>query len=395
MDCDDDAVPDIPFSRALSQEVEKTLAELGDIEQHEEDEFDSLHVQAQRSEFCTVVDLSNCSAGKGGHNPLEEFEVPHETMTEHQAELAAELKKKNRMKKLSARTTHVAGRTHVSGIDQGFVTAAVRDILKDASLSEHISGLSGKSEPSGRQEACPADSVEPEPAHSRMEDVKASGAEAISTPNCETAGVQYAADTTDLFGDPDEVPDFSHDRDQGTGDTPTGGNLACLTKPPSRIVKTVQQGLEFQKDALEFLVTDGSCDDPDSFVNHLQEALQQDSLSTCYSGIESAHTATNCNAYAFSKATGNPMVCVPILHMVEWDTESQKELLMVAESHPQCCLFGDIATFYRDELADTIRQLKDHMCIIVFGMCLIVSKYTSCQRIFTACFSHLPARPAS
>lgn len=167
-----------------------------------------------------------------------------------------------------------------------------------------------------------------------------------------------------MFGDPDEVPDFVWD-DQGTANKSTGGGLASLIQQPSRIVKTVKQGLEFQRDALQFLVTDESCDDPESLVNHLQEAVQYDSLSTCYSGIESAHTATNCNAYAFSEATGNPMVRVPLLHMVEWDTENQQELMMVAESHPECCLFGDISSFYRDELSETIGQLKDHMCIVV------------------------------
>ena len=130
---------------------------------------------------------------------------------------------------------------------------------------------------------------------------------------------------------------------------------------PSRIVKTVQKGLEFQKDALQFLVTDDQCNSsPEAVMDTLQTALADDSLSTCYSGIESAHTATNCNAFALSEATGTERVRVPLYHMIEWDKENQKELLLVAHDHPGCCLFGDVSGFFREEIQTTvIPQLKD------------------------------------
>lgn len=139
---------------------------------------------------------------------------------------------------------------------------------------------------------------------------------------------------------------------------------------PSRIVNTVRKGLEFQKDALQFLMTDDQCNSsPEAVMATLQESLANDSMSTCYSGIESAHTATNCNAFALSEATGTQRIKVPLYHMIEWDTENQKELLVVAKDHPNCCLFGDVCGFFREEIQETvIPQLKDtgswvHTCV--------------------------------
>lgn len=73
----------------------------------------------------------------------------------------------------------------------------------------------------------------------------------------------------------------------------------------SRIVRTLQDGLEFQKHAVNVLLDEPDCDE-EAILAHLEEALQRDSLSTCYSGVESAGTATNCVAYAVSKATRRP-----------------------------------------------------------------------------------------
>lgn len=152
--------------------------------------------------------------------------------------------------------------------------------------------------------------------------------------------------------------------------TPSDGYSPLHVTQPSRIVKTVQKGLEFQKDAQQFLMTDDQCNSsPEAVMATLQASLEDDSMSTCYSGIESAHTATNCNAFALSEATGTQRIKVPMYHMIEWDKENQKELLLVARDHPNCCLFGDVSSFYREEIQETvIPQLKDtgswvHTCV--------------------------------
>lgn len=100
-------------------------------------------------------------------------------------------------------------------------------------------------------------------------------------------------------------------------------------------------------------------DDPELVIEQLREALLEDSLSTCYSGIESAHTATNCIAYALSELTGEDMTHVPLYHMIEWDVQNRKELLLMSDMRPNCCLFADVAGFFREELLSTIEQLKE------------------------------------
>lgn len=104
--------------------------------------------------------------------------------------------------------------------------------------------------------------------------------------------------------------------------------------------------------------------DPDFFgddaLSHLLAASHEDSISTSFSGIESPHTAACCNRLALARKLGLDPSAVPfprLHHMIKWDSESQAELLIVARQ-TGACLFGDIASFFRPELKETIDHLK-------------------------------------
>ena len=68
-----------------------------------------------------------------------------------------------------------------------------------------------------------------------------------------------------------------------------------------------------------------------------------DTMSTSFSGIEAPHTAACANRLALAKHLGIPPDQVPLpklLHMIEWDSENQEELLLVARQ-TGACLFSD------------------------------------------------------
>eukprot|EP00435_Cladocopium_sp_Y103_P015431 s3436_g3.t1 len=347
--------PQTSFSRALSEVVQDKMKELEDYEF--DAELELCQRTAAETELGAVVNVSNCSAEHYGFNVLEAFEHLTEHMENQRSDSELKVRKnRRRLKVKTLRSTCCSGTTMVSDIDRGFVSASVRDLLMDTSLVKDIGNLCGCTQPTGdgidQAESVDVDAATSCESRGGLADAAGTGLKQASNLSQEEKELIYHVDT--LFGDL-EKPTFSR-TDDDSHPKPAAKGWQCLTQPPSRIVKTVEQGLEFQKDALQFLLTDDECDDPDVVINQLTEALESDSLSTCYSGVESAHTATNCTAYALSELTGNPMVRVPLQYMIEWDPENQKELLLVAESHPECCLFGDVASFFREEIHETIHQ---------------------------------------
>ena len=126
-----------------------------------------------------------------------------------------------------------------------------------------------------------------------------------------------------------------------------------------RKVSSLAEGLAFQEDALHFL--EESKLFGEDVLGSLRDALSEDSLSTAYSGVESASAATNCNCRALASKLGEPQTRVPLLHMIEWDKDSQQELLLWSKHHePNCspCVFGNIASFDRPEVQEVIQSLQ-------------------------------------
>lgn len=135
------------------------------------------------------------------------------------------------------------------------------------------------------------------------------------------------------------------------------------------MVSSLKDGLKFQEDCLAFLEED--LDNSNEFggenvLENLHAALSEDSLSTAYSGIEAVSTATNLVARALSLRTGQPMIKVPLLHMVEWDPESQQECLLLSKEYgveKSPCVFGNIASFYRPEMQELVKSLQESLSI--------------------------------
>lgn len=147
-----------------------------------------------------------------------------------------------------------------------------------------------------------------------------------------------------------------------------------LHVPPKRsnprMVNSLREGMNFQEDALTFLEEDISYSHEfggEDVLENLQKAMQDDSLSTAYSGIEAASTATNLVARALARQTGMPMIKVPLLHMIEWDPESAKECQLISKQYEpdSPCVFGNIASFYRPELQPLIRSLQESLLFIL------------------------------
>ena len=340
--------PGTPLSRALSHEVRELEAQLLGDELIDDPELNS---QVQQSELGALSNMFKVNADATMFPCFDFFEsFSNDLDSEHYETLCTVKADRRRLKKVNLRSSSSSGTTIVSDIDKAAVKSGVRDILYDRSMELDLRLLSPEFVPPSSPELPPDEVEKSELTH---------GAASASTDRKYNLDM-YDREVMKHLESISTNPNVEVEKSVGHGESQRVPGWQCLTAPPSRIVKTVEQGLEFQKDALQFLLTDEHCDtDPETVINHLTDAMENDSLSTCYSGVESAHTATNCNAYALAELTGNPPIRVPLSHMIEWDPENQKELLMVAESHPECCLFGDVAGFFREEIANTIKELKD------------------------------------
>eukprot|EP00959_Pyramimonas_sp_CCMP1952_P217080 4540208-Pyramimonas_sp.AAC.1 len=84
-------------------------------------------------------------------------------------------------------------------------------------------------------------------------------------------------------------------------------------------------------------------------------------MSNAFSGCDAPTVAWNelaceLEARLRSKFPGAKVGPIKVLHNIEWDKESQQELLMMPDS--DACLFGDIADFFAPELADILRKAR-------------------------------------
>ena len=164
---------------------------------------------------------------------------------------------------------------------------------------------------------------------------------------------------------PADQADVAKQRGAQTGQT--GKNIN------PKVVTSLEQGLKFQ----EFMV-DELCDVHNQDLDRLVDRLAEDSLSTCYSGIESAHCASMLTSRAITKRAGCEKIDVPILHMVEWQADSRAELLLLAERH-NSCVFGDLESFFRPDLGNVLKELKA-LGIKLRVLCNDVTSY--CRLIF-------------
>lgn len=146
--------------------------------------------------------------------------------------------------------------------------------------------------------------------------------------------------------------------------------LEAVKRPNKRMVSNMLDGLAFHDDALDFMDTDHDFFGDSAIDSLVQCAMDsdQDTMSTSFSGIESPHTAACAHRQALSRRLGKKIPYPRLLHMIEWDTACQGELLITAKETGSC-LFSDIGSFFRPELHETIKSLRDNpaMCVEILG----------------------------
>lgn len=139
----------------------------------------------------------------------------------------------------------------------------------------------------------------------------------------------------------------------------TGSEMLSRAKKRAhkRLTNNLLEGLCFHSDALHFIQSD-----PDYFgkdaIEVILAACQDDTMSTSFSGIEAPHTASCANLAEFLGIDQKLVPMPRLLHMIEWDVQNRAELMIIAHQTGSC-LFGDIASFFRKELQETIQMIKD------------------------------------
>ena len=93
-------------------------------------------------------------------------------------------------------------------------------------------------------------------------------------------------------------------------------------------------------------------------LHRIADKLDDDSISTAYSGIGAPEVIGNWMAEELQKRLPERKIMRPkIGHQIEWDKHCQEELLCLGNDH-NACLFGDISQFYADFLQPAIAGFK-------------------------------------
>ncbi|CAE7587716.1 unnamed protein product [Symbiodinium sp. CCMP2592] len=134
----------------------------------------------------------------------------------------------------------------------------------------------------------------------------------------------------------------------------------------------------------------------DEGIQRVLENLQQDSLSTAFSGVEAAATASGSIREVFSRRTGVELGPARVLHQVEWNEHCVKELLPLARKH-DTCIFRNIRQFFRKDLQQNIHDLltQPQMAVEILGPLLAAGK---AMQLCGDCVTHgkqCRLRPAS
>lgn len=106
------------------------------------------------------------------------------------------------------------------------------------------------------------------------------------------------------------------------------------------VANTLMEGFAFHNDCMSFIEEEYG----EGTLRSMLDSIQNDSMSTSFSGIEAPHTAACANRLALAEALQIPHEQVPmprLLHMVEWESENQKELLLAAKQSGGACLFSE------------------------------------------------------
>ena len=180
-----------------------------------------------------------------------------------------------------------------------------------------------------------------------------------------------------LLGDTNIEEKSEHGTDTAMGNTVPGSPFSperpTLELPEAfrvnekrdrKIVTSMAESALFFEDCLSTLVSE----EDELKLGRLFDALQEDSMSTAFSGVEAAASAMHWLRHSWGKVAGGDFGVQKVLHQIEWNEACCQELLPMATQN-DTCLFQNIQMFFRDELQDTIEKLlkKPHLASEVLG----------------------------
>ena len=124
---------------------------------------------------------------------------------------------------------------------------------------------------------------------------------------------------------------------------------------PRPIVNSLKEAFDFWDNAIDVLCDNKDDEECHQLLGKLASELEEDSLSTAFSGIGAPETATNVTRYRLGKRLGRDLKHkhASLGHMVEWKTSSQEECKLIGKHHG-CCVFGDIGQFFRQVIKDGV-----------------------------------------
>lgn len=131
--------------------------------------------------------------------------------------------------------------------------------------------------------------------------------------------------------------------------------IAVSADRDPKIVKSIAESFMFESECFDILFNE----EGDEKIAAILDAMNSDSFSTAFSGVEASATGMNMLRHAWCKKLDIPFVRQPVDYQIEWNKDCIAELLPDCKLH-DTCLFTNIASFYRDELKDTIDHLVQH-----------------------------------
>lgn len=135
-------------------------------------------------------------------------------------------------------------------------------------------------------------------------------------------------------------------------------------------------------------ITSG-CDiiDSEELLNRLADSMEDTTISTSFSGVGSPEVASNMLHAALRQRLPHRSIRRPrVLSQVEWDKDAQAELMILGEAD-NACLFGDIASFFRDDIKEDIGALKSNPAHALEVMAPVIASGNAMTR-FAPCLRH-------
>ncbi len=168
---------------------------------------------------------------------------------------------------------------------------------------------------------------------------------------------------------------FDCDKGQMSVKTTSDGHCGFGGNAGGYIATSLEQGLAFTDYYLDQVAKIPGDQLPDGYTDALHLLADrmdncEDTDSTSFSGIEAPHCSKRMLHYKLEQRLGRSIRKPTLVHAIEWDKDCQKELLKMLddEGNKDCCVFGDITGFFRDELLEEgglISQLKKNPAIAV------------------------------